>query len=790
MDRGVLQKGLMRQCVSDTLEHLLKRMPRKTAILRGILHSNRMARDTQMNDTTSLIQYLDTVLLEALDRDTNYVFSYSRDPSDAGRPWGPISEREMISKATRSGDKMGLYMSTMIAKQNENGEYRNRQQDFHALHCIVLDDVGTKADPNALKPTAIIESSAGNYQWQYFFKEPITDRDLATRLVAAVYETDLTDGGGKMVNKYVRVPAGINAKVKDGVQNTFPVRLVELSDVFYTPEELLDGFGLVLGDQPENGQVDPPAVYSAEDYKRVVDPVWEWLNDNGHVLPGGDDRFRNIVCPWHSTHTNGNPIAGYSPLGYGSRPEFRGYNCFHEHEHTTVDFLAWVEEQGGPRADVFDPVGVLVSRYVLLEYSNEVADTWAGAGDMYPIVSLSSFKNAHRQYIVGQRGSKQYYGELWLEHRDTIRCKGRVYDPNGEAIIEGETGKLFNTYRKPRHMPTAGEPTAYLDHIEWLIPDAGERELFHNWIAQKLQHPGSRSYAMVMVAALEEGEEGEQYGTGRSTVGDIIGRVFKTGVAKLKLEDITGKGDSQTAYNDWADGTQLAIVEETKDSSDGWKADYSAYENLKSIVDTRPIPGVRVKPKYGRIYETTLYANFLFFTNHDDALMLPEGDRRFAVISNAKGRRRFDEYAELQKFLRSVKSIAKLYHWYMDRDITQFDHIYPPMTPAKNRMQRLGISSTDEVWKQVLEECPTALATLPYLTRKCADKCIDDPSMEASMRRVVRQKWKRLGEIAPGWRIHVDGEQISPRIIREHESVRLSHRNGEFDCLREIISHK
>ena len=78
----------------------------------------------------------------------------------------------------------------------------------------------------------------------------------------------------------------------------------------------------------------------------------------------------------------------------------------------------------------------------------------------------------------------------------------------------------------------------------------------------------------------------------------------------------------------------LCIVEETKDEIKSYVDANATYENLKKVVDIRPIPNVRVKPKYGRIYYTTLFTNFLLLTNHADALQIPEKDRRIACVTN------------------------------------------------------------------------------------------------------------------------------------------------------------
>ena len=741
-----------------------------------------------MNENLTVTDYLDSILLDT-DEDTDYVFCVQTSPiGEKSIPWAPVSEGEVIAKVRRMKDRpYSAYISTMIAKKDEmTGRYRNRQQDFYALAMVVLDDVGDKVQPNDLQPTFKIETSENNYQWGYVFKEPVTDVTLAGQIIRAVYETDLTDNGGKMTNKFVRLPFGVNNKLRDGVVNEFRVRLVENTGNFYTPEQLMVGFGIELAPKiPEREMV----LEVQDNGMPAEDSVLTWLGANGYVIDDNGGDWIDILCPWHHGHTSGTSVAGYAPLGRGNRPEFRGFNCMHEHcsDYKTKDFLEWTVEHGAAAVYNPDPVSMMVSRYCFLEFSNEVADTRASAGSKYPLVSLTSFKNANRQYVTGSRGGKQYHHDLWQEHREMVKTKGRTYNPGEKTIMMIDGVPHFNTYRAPHHMSITGLPTEYLEHIEWLIPEAEQREVFHDWIAKKLQEPRSRSYAMVMVSDLLEGEEGYAYGTGRSTVGDILGRVFQAGIAKISLEDVTGKGDSQTAYNDWIDSTQLAIVEETKDTSDSWRNDYASYERVKQMVDTRPIPGARVKPKYGRIFETTIYANFLFYTNHSNALQLPEGDRRFYVIENNKGKRSYEEYARLQEFLHSDREIAKLFHWYMKRNVSQYDHINPPMTKAKERMIRQSVSEVGEIWNRMVASFPKGIVTLKMLMDRSLLFVEPGDELAKTVVKMIRAKWRKLAEIEHGYKLKVEGRDEYPRLIKNNKKILQDWEKGGNDYVRMML---
>ena len=81
----------------------------------------------------------------------------------------------------------------------------------------MLDDVGTKVPDERLgdiEPTWRIETSPGNYQVGIALTEPLTDAAKATELQQAIIEAGLCDPGAGGLNRWARLPNGINGKPK------------------------------------------------------------------------------------------------------------------------------------------------------------------------------------------------------------------------------------------------------------------------------------------------------------------------------------------------------------------------------------------------------------------------------------------------------------------------------------------------------------------------------------------------------------------------------------------------
>lgn len=112
-----------------------------------------------------------------------------------------------------------------------DGSFNVRKENFHAIHFLLLDDVGTKIQPEQLagfEPSWVLETSPGNHQAGIVLKEPIIDREEAMRLTNALVKCELTDPGASGISRWARLPNGINGKPNylDDLGNSFACKLV------------------------------------------------------------------------------------------------------------------------------------------------------------------------------------------------------------------------------------------------------------------------------------------------------------------------------------------------------------------------------------------------------------------------------------------------------------------------------------------------------------------------------------------------------------------------------------
>ena len=108
--------------------------------------------------------------------------------------------------------------SKAAAKVDRDGvtTINRRRSDLARTCALVLDDIGTKVDEARVKqmlppPSAILETSPGNFQWVYILDGGADPQEAATaleRLAAAA----VTDAGAKDASHVFRLPGSINDK--------------------------------------------------------------------------------------------------------------------------------------------------------------------------------------------------------------------------------------------------------------------------------------------------------------------------------------------------------------------------------------------------------------------------------------------------------------------------------------------------------------------------------------------------------------------------------------------------
>ena len=230
----------------------------------------------------------------------------------------------------------GCYFNTVSFRPAEGG-LRRRKQDAVACHALVLDDVGSKVKPNALRPSYRIETSEGNEQWGYIFAETVAlDEAQAFMDQVKALDPPIGDAGALRPVHLVRLPYGINGKERNGVVDQFEVRLVELTERRFTLDELAAAWGI----DRSKAVVKPWKTSDGATGETMgAHPLYQWLTSEDAMYRTGEavetvgeeGNKLFIQCPhdkFHTTASGDKDAVIIFDVGGGA-----GFHCLHEHAH-------------------------------------------------------------------------------------------------------------------------------------------------------------------------------------------------------------------------------------------------------------------------------------------------------------------------------------------------------------------------------------------------------------------------------------------------------------------------
>jgi len=701
------------------------------------LHDNPCVYDTQQ-----LLDFVDTVF--HVKRGEVLVQVSKRAPRGFGAtPSETFTHRLNITQAP-----MRAYYGTSTLSYTD-GVLRHSKSAFVAFHAVVLDDVGTKIPeskiPSALAENYKIESSPGNFQLGYILKEPITDYDEAQLLINLFVDAGLTDAGGAMPCKKVRLPCGVNGK--KGPNEHFQVKLVgDLDPTPWDVQELLDAAGIEivwaehrklakdnnhrtkrLGASAWN-----PDLHYVDPHTGVYDPVLEWLYEQNMVIQDGDGPFFDIVCPFHHEHSDKGleaSLCGYSPIGHGLLPHKRVFACFHSHGagHTATDYLDQIMAMGGPDCPAVEFAPEDMVKYIYDMGSKRVFDMKMTPPRPFEIDAVNITKPKVR-IPNGNGGMTQIHQlNLWLRQPSCVKVFGAVQDPGAKSLVVEHDGvkkvNMATFVDYPIIAPNAKHVDKWLDYIEYLIPDKDERDYFHKWLACKIKDPTFRGAGMVLVSQTQ--------GVGKSLLYSFIERMWgEANAVSASMDDVMGT----SAFNEYL-GKHFCCVHEIMNLDDA-KQRHRIYNRLKDHVDPAA-QFMTINPKYGVKYQARAITSFLLLSNNLDALTMPTADRRFHVMQATEQARPDSYFTDLCEWRDAGEWRTHIWNYYRSMDVDVSMYGRAPESETKKEMIALNKHLLEHVVDGAIAVYPSALVPLTRI-KELLIKYVPDGVPEAP---TLRNGW-------------------------------------------------
>lgn len=226
------------------------------------------------------------------------------------------------------------------------------------------------------------------------------------------------------------------------------------------------------------------------------------------------------------------------------------------------------------------------------------------------------------------------------------------------ALIREPGQVLVNKYWPIAVPRKAGDISPLMRHLEIMLPIKRDRDIYLSYMAALVQYKGIKfQWAPVL-----QGVQGNGKSMFGACVQQAIGKkyTFKPKPATL------GKN-----FNGWLDNNILILVEEMR-----------VEEHRQDFIDTLKIlitggDGIEVERKGIDQITLDFCANFMFFSNHRDAVRSDENERRFAVFFTAQQTRADLAAAGIDK---STDYFPKLWRWLRAEGfaiMSEFLHTWP-----------------------------------------------------------------------------------------------------------------
>jgi hypothetical protein len=584
---------------------------------------------------------------------------------------------------------------------------------------MMLDDIGTKSKIPPLEPTAIVETSPGNYQYWYAYSDQPTVEEHCAALTA-IAEAGYTDPGATNAVRNCRLPGSVN--VKPG-REAFVCREVEFNPKNeYTLSQICEALGVT----PAETGTARAITFRVKDTGN--DNVLAWLDENSLVTSGVNaEGWCGVVCPNHEGHTDGQIEARY-------KPQDRSFCCYHAHcEHLDSKFFCdWVSEQGGPRAipglrddliaDYTSKISALTPTEEFPDEAakrvKEVNDKQAGREDRatwhkrfaYVVdddgyfdhktgqeISRRAFNAIFRHVECKSTGEKprRLEASVWYDEQREAQggyvLKGMTYAAGDEWKVARDGLVYGNVWRDARPEITGGgDPQLWLDHCRRLVPD--ERELEHIWnvMAVKAQQPRTKINHAIL--------HGGNGGIGKDTMWyPLLWAVGGEHMRNVAVID-SNKINSDFGYHYQ---TEIMVLNELKEPEA--KERRALANKLKPIIAAPP-EMLTVNRKGLHPFEMPNRIFMLAFTNESMPITLDSDDRRWFCVWSDAPKMTPEETTRIWGWYKAggFEAVAG---WLRSRDVSQFNpKAIPFATEYKQRLIYTGMSNAESYIHHLIEK--------------------------------------------------------------------------------------
>lgn len=265
--------------------------------------------------------------------------------------------------------------------------------------------------------------------------------------------------------------------------------------------------------------------------------------------------------------------------------------------------------------------------------------------------------------------------------RTLTHVVGHKFDPMGGAYSTDAKSGLSYVNICKKYVPAATDSDVdplWHEYWERLIADPVQRHQALQWIAHIFQRPSERpSYHLLWPS---------DPGTGK---GYLIESVLQPLLLHTEIaasyEKVMGR------FSTMLETSYLVLLDDCKTSSDATQT------KLKSILSEER---QYVEHKFAQGKMVPSYTRFILASNEARPLYLDPDERRWLVfdrlIHRVDGSETQQFISRLDAWIRSKGALDRVYNWFMQYDLTNFNHKRAPKSKALEVMVALSVNPHEE----------------------------------------------------------------------------------------------
>ena len=332
-------------------------------------------------------------------------------------------------------------------------------------------------------------------------------------------------------------------------------------------------------------------------------------------------------------------------------------------------------------------------------------------------ITKEAFDTEMQRYVTdlvvqqGEHVTEFKASERMFKHWGARAVDAVLYHPAFDEFFDRDGETFINRYRPElRRSPDAAwadggrqMARALERHLALFLPDVRERQLFRAWLAHQYLHPGVK----VRWAPLLKGCPGD----GKSMFGELLELVLGVDNVKLMNADTI----QTSPFSGWVEGQCVTVFEEVKFHGHNR---YDVVNKLKPYIANNRVEKHGKGKDPGNIFNVT---NYLMLTNHEDAIPIEEGDRRYFVLFSP-----FRALADMDTALQADFDVTVAEHfeevfslvranpgqlalWLSETEFpAEWDaNMSAPMTAAKRVMVASSRTDAEQALAEILEDVAT-----------------------------------------------------------------------------------